>query len=73
MKTILDNVNSYEISSYLTSYDGMKRNCSIFYHMIHIDQLAILWQMTGIPEFLEMHYYFKTYFLKKPKNLLFYL
>jgi len=70
IRTLLDNLGNYLSSSnHISPYDSTKSSYSVFYHMVHIDQLSVLWQMTGNPKFLEVHHFLKQYFLKQPLKL----
>ena len=68
IKTVLNNVEKYDIgywSLYELSNLKIKMRASIFYHKLHIVQLQILFNMTGIEDFKNVSEKWNNYLNKK--------
>lgn len=72
VKTIFANISKYDIgywSLYELSNLRIKMRASIFYHKLHIIQLKILSEMTGIHEFKNIAKKWNEYLKQKPNKI----
>tara|TARA_B100001175_G_scaffold309203_1_gene310583 strand:- start:4071 stop:5051 length:981 start_codon:yes stop_codon:yes gene_type:complete len=72
VKTIFTNIGKYDIgywSLYELSNLKIKMRASIFYHKLHIIQLKILSEMTGVHEFKNISQKWNQYLKQKPNKI----